>query len=197
MGLGAEYGRLADRSDEYVGGTITSNGFSGLNVDTPTAVSLHLGYNVEVKDFVLGVEAKLRKGTAENKDFQLLSGLRTPDFSTSYDSDTSWQIVGRAGVRVGTRGLAYAALGLAGAKVTRGYYSSSAPDGEFFSGTDTGTVIGLGYGHMMSGQWSMRVEVTRIEYNRVTHTPVAAWSSLDDTHRAQSTSLSLSITRHF
>lgn len=197
IGFGAEYGGLTDSSGEYVAGTNVSNGFSGRNSDTSVGINLHLGYNVEVGNFVLGVEGRLRHGTTEDKDFQIVSGARTPDFSTSYASDRSWQIVARSGVRVGQDGLAYVALGRASANVTRGYYSSSNPAGEVFSGTDRGTIIGLGYERMMAESWSMRIEVSHIRYEQVTHTPAAVWSGLDDTHRARATSVSLSLSKHF
>lgn len=197
VGIGADLAQVADRSTEFGAGTADPNGFSGLTEDSLSAPGFHIGYGFAFDDVVLSLEARVQKGRTYSKDGQIVAGTRSAFFDTSYSSDRSWQVVARTGMRHGAAGLAYVMAGIAGADYTRGYYSSGAPDGEFFRGTEHGKVFGVGYEQMVSDHLSARCELSRTFYDSVSLSPQQAWSGLDDVHRASKTSLSVALSAYF
>lgn len=197
FGVGAGFENSIDRSTEYEAGTSESNGYTGLNSDSNGVVNLHIGYGWAVNRFVFSLEARIQGGTSESKDFQMLDGEEDPLYSTSYSSNFSKQLVTRLGYKIHESALGYMVLGLSAADYTRGYYSPSAPDGEFFSGTDNGKIIGLGYERRLSKRLGVRLEVSRSFYDEVIITPQSAWSSLDDIHNLEKTSISIALSQYF
>jgi outer membrane immunogenic protein len=186
--VGYAWGR--NRSTEFDTATGLATGIDP-RFDTNGFVGgLHLGYNLQMSNFVLGVEGDFEGSTVDGN-----AVLAAPNTSTSFD--TRWQasVRGRAGVTFGPA-LLYATGGVAFANLRHDLSVGGGPV-ERFNDTKTGWTAGAGVEYALSRNWSTRLEYRYTDFGTITNVSAAAAPGFTYQHEPRFHTVRLGVSYRF
>jgi hypothetical protein len=195
VGLGIGRGYVKDPHTEYMSGTRNTNGYAGLNEDSSNPITISIGYNWGIDDFVFGFEGRIQRRNYDDSVFQTNFGVIDDDYSSIYQSKISKQALLHLGRVVNKEYQLYMSAGRVSTEYTRKYISIRGQD--TFVDSEYGSILGFGVDRVLANNYSIRGEINKIWYEQTTHSPINAWSTFDDVHDATETTLTVSIIRRF
>jgi outer membrane immunogenic protein len=153
--LGINGGAVWHRA-EFDGVDAVSGTYSGTAEPTGGTFGGQIGYNWQIQNFVLGVEADWNWVGADG------SGSVTNWGGGTLNTDLSWlaTVRGRAGVLISPPTLIYATGGYAAGRVEN---STNAGGGFVNNETRSGWTVGGGIEHRFAPQWSVKAEVLYVD----------------------------------
>lgn len=177
----------------YAGGIL--NGWEAALGDHSTQISIIVGHDWAFGNLITGLEARYLRHNLDDTAIETLNGEPDPSFTSRMQSSSSRQILARAGYVLGDTALGYIVAGKNYTQYKRTYFGLTSGE-DVFSGTDTGTMIGMGYERVINDRWNLRGEISRINFDREINTVVNAYAE-DAVHDARQDSLSISLIRRF
>ena len=128
--------------------------------------------------------------------FETEDGVTDPDFTTSYESNSSRQLSLRFGKQFHDNYMAYIKAGRSWADYSRTYADIADDLEETVSGTDRGNVIGLGMEFNWTETWNVNVDLSRVIYTRSVATLTNVYQE-DVAHDIRGNTLTVMIVKRF
>lgn len=143
---------------------ISGDGFIG---------GVHLGYNQQLQQIVVGIEGDF-EGADVNGRSNLLNG-------SSVRSDLRWEgsVRGRLGVLVQDNLLLYGTGGVAFGDIRHRYFNAATGLGDSFNSTETGWTVGAGAEYAFAPNWTARLEYRYTDFGSTTHTSLVAFPGVN------------------
>lgn len=177
----------------YAGGIL--NGWEAALKDRSAQVSITLGHSWTFGRMIAGLEARYVRQRLDDTAFETYNGIVDTDYTSRYKSQSSRQILARLGRVFGDAAVGYIVAGKAYTQYQRTYTLLGILE-DVASNTDTGVLLGIGYERFLNDTWSVRGEISRINYDREINTVVNAYRE-DAVHEATQNNISLSLMHHF
>ncbi len=189
--LGGQIGGVwyNDRTTEFVTATGVLTGFSQSFTASGITGGVHAGFNYQLNQFVLGLEADIEASGASG-------GYTNAGFGTGTRFRSNWQgsLRGRAGFAV-DRALFYVTGGLAVAQFRHGYFTPAVI--ENFTRTRAGWTIGAGVEYAFTPNWTARAEYRYSDYGSFSNASLVAFPGLSYRQNPRSHSLRLGVSYLF
>jgi outer membrane immunogenic protein len=172
---GYQWGR--DRTVEFVTATGAATGFNTGFRPNGFVGGLHVGYNHQINQFVVGLEGDVELSGYDG-GYRLGNGN-----GTRFKSDWQGSLRGRVGVAF-DRLLVYVTGGVAFAELKHTYFTNAGVT-EGFSKTKAGWTLGAGLEYAFTANLTGRVEYRYADYGRISHSSVVAFPGFTYRHDPQ------------
>ena len=158
---------------EFVTATGLASGFQRSFRANGLIGGIHAGYNYQVNNFVLGLEADL-EAAGVSGGYTLANGN-----GTRFRENWQGSVRARAGVAV-DRALFYVTGGVAFAQMRHSYFTPALI--ESFSQTRTGWTVGAGVEYAFTSNWTARLEYRYSDFGRPGYNSTAAFPGFTYRH---------------
>jgi len=172
------------------------NGYAAMLADRGAVASVSGGYTWSLAGFLVGIDGRLDRRGLNVTVFETEDGVTDPDFTTSYESNSSRQLSLRFGKQFHDNYMAYIKAGRSWADYSRTYADIEDDLEETVSGTDRGNVIGLGMEFNWTETWNVNVDLSRVIYGRSVATLTNVYQE-DVAHDIRENTLTVMIVKRF
>ncbi|WP_168201635.1 outer membrane protein [Phreatobacter aquaticus] len=151
---------------EFVTATGVATGFQQAFRANGLIGGIHGGYNYQINNFVLGLEADL-EAAGVSGGYRLANGN-----GTRFRDNWQGSVRARAGVAV-DRALFYVTGGVAFAQMRHSYFTAAVT--ESFSQTRAGWTLGAGVEYALAANWTARLEYRYSDFGRANYVNAVAF----------------------